>query len=241
MPKPKLGYLRHVDPEIFMDLFDLVSINEINDVYLPNASCVDAVLFGVGTDINPTLYGQHAGSYTQQPDNDRDRFEKTMFKMCENLNIPMIGICRGAQLITAMTGGSLVQHISGHAGSRHDIETVDGRTINVNSYHHQMCVPRFSERRYNAQIIGHTITPRSRRYLGQEDVDLANQYEWLHLEPEVIVFGKIPGSTRPNCLAIQGHPEWETPGSPFWNYTLELTEKYIINKARVDNVYPEPA
>lgn len=233
MTKPVLGYLRHVDPEMFMDLFSLVAINNYTDLH---TRPVDAVLFGVGTDVSPVLYGQHPGSYTQSPDNRRDRLEKEIFKVCEQDRTPMIGICRGAQLITVLTGGKLVQHVDGHAGSRHDIVTNDERVININSIHHQMMIPRFGRNRvYNANMLARTITPRSARYLGQDDTDIAENYPQVRYEPEVVVYG---GEGLPNCLAVQGHPEWEPTGSSFQNYTLELTEKYIINKEPVNHVVP---
>jgi len=234
MPKPLLGYLRHVDPEMFMDQFSLVAINTADDIY--HQTELSAVLFGVGTDVNPALYGEHPGSYTQSPDTRRDTLEKNVFKRCEERLIPMIGICRGAQLITIMTGGKLAQHVDGHAGSRHDITTIDGRVINVNSIHHQMMIPRFGRNRvYNATMLAHTITPRSARYLGSNDDEISGQFPIVRKEPEVVVYG---GDGMPTCLAVQGHPEWEPPGSEFQEYTLELTQKYIIDKERVNHVVP---
>lgn len=233
MPKPVLGYLRHVDPEMFMDQFSLVAINTTQDIA---AQPLDAVLFGVGTDVSTTLYGEHPGSYTQSPDTRRDTLEKNIFRLCEARLTPMIGICRGAQLITVMTGGKLVQHVDGHAGSRHDITTIDGRVINVNSIHHQMMIPRFGRSRlYNATMLAHTITPLSRRYLGANDNEISGQFPVVLKEPEIVVYG---GDGLPPCLAVQGHPEWEQPGSAFQEYTLELTQKYIIDKEAITHVVP---
>lgn len=225
MSRPILGTLGHIDPEIFMDMFQLTYIKPD----FSNVSGCQALLFGGGTDVNPEYYGDIPGKYTDVPDLQRDAFESRVFTIGKQYNIPMLGICRGSQFLNVMVGGSLAQHVDGHAGKRHDIITNDGRTIEVNSYHHQMMVPRNEVtliKGFKTNILGTTPKPLASKYLNG-----SNENMEVNVEPEVILYQRLlPDINYPNILCIQGHPEWENPGSDFFNYTLELTEKYILNR-----------
>jgi putative glutamine amidotransferase len=66
------------------------------------------VVFTGGTDINPRLYGERPHSHTEQPDDKRDTEEKEIFEKALSMDLPMVGICRGAQFLCAMAGGRLV-------------------------------------------------------------------------------------------------------------------------------------
>lgn len=98
------------------------------------------VMFTGGEDIGPSLYGHPnvASSFSV----GRDEREKQVFKHCVKYGIPMVGVCRGHQLLNALSGGWLVQHLNGHSGcGGHEMTDVNGETIFVNSMHHQMCIP----------------------------------------------------------------------------------------------------
>lgn len=107
-----------------------------------------ALLLPGGEDIAPALYGQeNAGSRDVNP--ERDRRETQSFQLFLELERPILGICRGAQLINALLGGTLHQDIPGHSRVEgedrlHGSFTVDpllislyGERIPVNSSHHQ--------------------------------------------------------------------------------------------------------
>lgn len=98
------------------------------------------ILFTGGEDVHPMLYKQrNTKSY---PNLHRDLMEKFLFEYCFEHGVPMIGICRGAQLMNVLMGGSMIQHIDGHAGhGQHNIITSDGKKVAVNSIHHQAIVP----------------------------------------------------------------------------------------------------
>ena len=71
---------------------------------------VDALIIGGGDDISPNHYGQPA-----KPDGDydpaRDALEIEWIQWALKTNTPMLGICRGAQLINVVLGGELNQNI----------------------------------------------------------------------------------------------------------------------------------
>lgn len=73
----------------------------------------DGFLFTGGQDINPTLYGQALNNCTDEISPKRDEFEINLFKTIMTYNKPVLGICRGMQLINVALGGTLKQDILG--------------------------------------------------------------------------------------------------------------------------------
>jgi len=71
------------------------------------------VLMG-GVDVNPALYGEPPDPLTEEPDDARDRLEYALIATALARDLPILGICRGLQILNVQQGGSLVQHIEGH-------------------------------------------------------------------------------------------------------------------------------
>jgi putative glutamine amidotransferase len=119
---------------------------------------MDGLLLTGGADLDPARYGaQLAGSTGIEP--DRDELEAAAFAAATARGLPVLGICRGLQAMNVFAGGTLLQHVDGHAGPgwgtgsalTHPLRIVPGtrlaRILNpantgggvltVNSYHHQ--------------------------------------------------------------------------------------------------------
>ena len=96
----------------------------------------DFVVFTGGEDINPSLYGEavHRSVYFN---NRRDEAEIRAYEQAVVLKKPMLGICRGAQLLNVMVGGSLYQDVNHHSGG-HSITNDEGENFLTTSVHHQM-------------------------------------------------------------------------------------------------------
>ena len=78
--------------------------------YDGNLNRIDGVVIGGGDDIDPALYAgldDGKGSYDRQ----RDQFEQRVIVDCLERDRPILGICRGAQLLNVVLGGSLHQDI----------------------------------------------------------------------------------------------------------------------------------
>lgn len=69
---------------------------------------VDGLIIGGGDDIGPDLYGGTLG-LSARLDPDRDALECDLAKAALDRNIPVLGICRGAQMLNVALGGSLDQ------------------------------------------------------------------------------------------------------------------------------------
>jgi hypothetical protein len=179
------------------------------------------VIWG-GADISPSIYGQLSNCYTG-PDKPtpKDQLEMELAYEAMDKGIPIIGICRGAQLMCALAGGKLIQHVTNHAGGYHDIVTKDGRTFSCPSVHHQMMWPWDVEH----EFIAWTPKPRSTKYLGEplpDDKEAIGQFlELPGPEPEIVWFPKV------KSICIQSHPEFvPNVKHPFVQYSLELVKHY---------------
>lgn len=106
----------------------------------------DGLLLPGGGDITPALYGRESRG-SEPPDRARDREELTLLHSFLREGKPVLGICRGLQVINVYFGGTLVQDISGHSAvkgqdSRHAVRGIPARLLptdqsEVNSAHHQ--------------------------------------------------------------------------------------------------------
>jgi len=72
---------------------------------------LDGLIFTGGGDINPVLYGGEAHPTVYAVDPDRDEFELALAKLALTSQIPILGICRGMQVLNVATGGDLVSHV----------------------------------------------------------------------------------------------------------------------------------
>lgn len=72
---------------------------------------LDGLLLSGGTDISPEMYGERIHSnLVQEPDLPRDRFERALLMLAKERQIPVLGICRGFQMINVVYGGTLDQN-----------------------------------------------------------------------------------------------------------------------------------
>lgn len=72
---------------------------------------LDALLLTGGADIDPALYGAERENETQASNTERDRFELTLARGALERDMPVLGICRGMQLLNVACGGTLEQHV----------------------------------------------------------------------------------------------------------------------------------
>lgn len=107
------------------------------------AARFDGLVLAGGGDLHPSRYGQTMDREDLLLDPIRDAEEEALFHAFYARAKPILGICRGVQLINVFLGGTLHQHLDAHSNCCHPVtlspplaQILPGCTT-VNSYHHQ--------------------------------------------------------------------------------------------------------
>jgi len=111
---------------------------------------LDGLVIAGGPDVEPVHYGAEPHPRTGPPARARDAWELALIDAALAARVPLLGICRGMQLLNVALGGTLVQHIDGHAEvvgvfGDHPVKPVPGtryaaavpEETSVPTYHHQ--------------------------------------------------------------------------------------------------------
>ncbi|QER86143.1 gamma-glutamyl-gamma-aminobutyrate hydrolase family protein [Streptomyces tendae] len=111
---------------------------------------LDGLVVAGGPDVEPVRYGAEPDPRTGPPARARDAWELALIRAALDRRVPLLGICRGMQLLNVALGGTLVQHIDGHAEvpgtfGRHPVKPVPGtryadavpEETSVPTHHHQ--------------------------------------------------------------------------------------------------------
>lgn len=118
---------------------------------------LDGVIIAGGADVEPSRYAAVPDSRVQSPRPDRDAFELAVARVTAQSGQPLLGICRGMQVMAVAAGGELEQHLPdrvGHEGhsptpgayASHHVTPVEGTrlasilgtdVLDVPTYHHQ--------------------------------------------------------------------------------------------------------
>ncbi|WP_328772804.1 gamma-glutamyl-gamma-aminobutyrate hydrolase family protein [Streptomyces sp. NBC_00286] len=111
---------------------------------------LDGLVIAGGPDVDPARYGAAREPRTGPAAGERDSWELALIDAALASGTPLLGICRGMQLLNVALGGTLVQHIEGHAEvvgvfGRHTVKPVPGslyaglvpEETSVPTYHHQ--------------------------------------------------------------------------------------------------------
>ncbi|MBC7626783.1 gamma-glutamyl-gamma-aminobutyrate hydrolase family protein [Ferruginibacter sp.] len=181
------------------DAIEITTLSPLNtDLYA--IKDFDGIVLSGGVDMHPEFYKNDVINYPNAPlhfDKKRDEFEMALFKITQQYQLPLLGVCRGMQLINCVLGGTLTQDIGATANAIHRFEEHDkahgihivkgtllseitgvDRTI-TNSAHHQ-CI----------DVLGEGLTINC----GSDD-GIIEGVEWTEKE------------NKSFFLAIQWHPE----------------------------------
>ena len=193
LSKASSNYIKWIEDEnvIILDAYTIKNTDSI-------LALADGIILTGGEDINPLQYNDTVNLAVCGDINyQRDTLERKLFDFAFENKIPLIGVCRGMQMMNVASGGSLYGDIPTEIGTtvfhrnngevNHKIVLVDTcslifpngtDTIMVNSWHHQ----------------GLKIMPNHLRVI-------ARAFDGL---PEAVVMDK---SVHPFMIAVQFHPE----------------------------------
>lgn len=147
-----------------LNYFDKVAAFDMLPIGIPAVSpsmasayidLVDGLVFTGGADVDPAFYGDEPDPRLRAGIRRRDEFELAIAQAAVAKGLPVLGICRGMQVVNVAMGGSLLQFVGPEEGylrhgtgspaaAFHDVEVVDdqvrlllGDRLTVNSLHHQ--------------------------------------------------------------------------------------------------------
>ncbi|HHV79376.1 MAG TPA: gamma-glutamyl-gamma-aminobutyrate hydrolase family protein [Firmicutes bacterium] len=121
------------------------------------AACIHGLVLTGGGDIDPALFNRPGAASVQNVQRDRDETEMALLRSALKLGMPVLGICRGMQLINVALGGDLIVDIKTEylTSVAHDVDDdsvrhpvriasdskisriLDTCELNTNSHHHQ--------------------------------------------------------------------------------------------------------
>ena len=78
---------------------------------------LDGLVISGGSDVNPSRYSAEPGPATVGWRDDRDVSEMALLDAADDIDLPVLGICRGMQLMAVTAGGSLLQHVPDAVGT----------------------------------------------------------------------------------------------------------------------------
>jgi putative glutamine amidotransferase len=170
---------------------------------------LDGLILAGGADIDPASYGQQAHPETLDTVPARDAFELALTHGAIERDLPVLGICRGMQLINVACGGTLLQHLPeryGHHEHRRVVGSFDGADHDVILTEGTLAARAAGELHHATKSHHHQGVDRLGEGLlvsGRSTLDdLAEAIEWAG-EP----------SDRRFVLGVQWHPEADVESS----------------------------
>lgn len=159
---------------------------------------LDGIIFSGGADLHPKHYGGEAShAEVQQADNPRDSFELTLIKQAVAIpSLPILGICRGAQVLNVALGGTLFEHLFDHIDN--DIHRPEGGGWTT----HDVAVSPGSKL-HVAMGVEHVHTVSGHH---QALARIAAPLKVVARAEERVVEA-VEHVSHPWCIAVQWHPE----------------------------------
>jgi len=161
---------------------------------------IQGLLLTGGGDVHPGRYGEEYPGKCEMVDEQRDELELQALNFCREHGLPVLGICRGFQVINVALGGSLLQDLAtDHPGA------LPHRAVQDISHSHPI---RLLQDTVLAGVLGRDgeVRVNSRHHQGLTEKELAPGLKVSAVAPDGIVEGiELEGETF--LIGIQCHPE----------------------------------
>ena len=194
---------------------------------------LDLLVLPGGPDVDTKRYNERPGWATGNPDNTMEYFDANLLPEYIKLGIPIAGICRGAQSINVLFGGTLHQHIFKHPTSDsknreelvHNVEefdnasrkTIPNTSFKVNSLHHQ-----------SINRLGEDLEVTLVHKIPEKDRTWSSVSKYAHNFHNMFIIEGIKHKTLP-IEAWQFHPE-HLIGTPAGDYVGQKVENLLNYK-----------
>lgn len=181
---------------------------------------LDGLVLVGGADVNPLWYGEEPIQQLGGVDPQRDLYELKLIKMASDHNIPILGICRGCQLLNVAFGGTLYQDIPSQKRNNH---IKHQQSLPAAYGAHTVYVEKGSP---IAEIIGQdTLAVNSFHHQAVKDV--APGFRAIAYAPDSTVEA-ITAYPNKSILGLQWHPEGMVAGG---DTTMLKFFQHIVQKA----------
>jgi gamma-glutamyl-gamma-aminobutyrate hydrolase PuuD len=160
-----------------------------------------------GADIDPEIYNEPRHPKLGQTNINFDRLQLNELNIAIRDKRPIIGICRGMQLLCVQQGGKLIQHIDYQGGEKPITDLDTQEQFLIPKAHHQVCVPDPVKSQFHV---------------------LAYSYVGKQFIPEVIYYPNI------KAIGIQGHPEWLKHNIDAGNHTETYLRRIVKRYLDID-------
>jgi len=191
----------------------LDSIEEIDNLI----GEADGILLPGGNDVNPMLYGEERKSHTQPPHTERDMFELYLIEKAMDKKIPILGVCRGLQILNVKFGGTLYQDTEKEMeGSiRHDWHEENSEPVPRSLLAHSVSFD--GESRLHTLVGIDSVEVNSLHHQGIKDLG-KGLVATGHSPDGLVEAVEMP--SYPYLLGVQWHPE-ELYSTPVWKSFLD--------------------
>ncbi|GGB85670.1 peptidase C26 [Knoellia flava TL1] len=151
------GYVEHLERAGALTVILPPRLDADDDLVSEVLTRLDGVVVAGGADVEPSRYAALPHESVQDPRPDRDAFELAVARVTARTGMPLLGICRGMQVMAVAGGGTLEQHLPDRVGhtahspspgvyASHHVTAVEGTrlasvlgtdVLDVPTYHHQ--------------------------------------------------------------------------------------------------------
>jgi putative glutamine amidotransferase len=194
---------------------------------------LDGLMLAGGADIDPAAYGGERHPQTVGTVPERDAFELALAREALARDVPLLGICRGMQLINVACGGTLLQHLPerfGHEEHRRVVGSFEGSDHEVLLQAGSLAARAAGELRHATKSHHHQGVDRigeGLRVTGTSELDdLAEAIEW----------DRGPTAELPSrrfVLGVQWHPEADAASPIIGAFVAAAGGGGVFGEARV--------
>lgn len=200
----------------------IIPVTDSEEAIRAQVDLVDGFIFSGGYDVDPQLYGEEPSQKLGDLCPKRDQFDVTLISIAVNSGKPVLGICRGMQMLNVVFGGSLYQ----------DLSFIDGCTIK----HVQGQLPSTPTHMVNLEagsklhsILGDSVRTNSFHHLAVKA--LAPDFKVTALSKDAVVEA-IEMAGKPFVIGVQWHPEMMSAEHP----NMQAIFNQLINETKLSGV-----